>query len=112
MNTIERRYWIALNGPSCARTTIPFRVPKVSPTPNLLIGFPTEDEARAAQRICLEEPIVTVRQFIESLRGPRVRTGEIRFIEPAHPEPPTRGTTVWTESDVVQPALFPVVDVH
>ena len=94
----DRRYWIAINGPSCARTSIPLRHPKVSPTPDLLLGFPSPDEAREAQRICLEEPLTTVQQFIENLR-PRVRAGEVQWIQFDHPEPPTTGPTAWLEAD-------------
>jgi hypothetical protein len=95
----KARYWIAINGPSCARTTTPLRDPKVSPTPEQLIGFPSDEEARAAQRICLEEPMETVRQFLESLR-PHVRSGVIRVIQPSHPQPPSTGApTLWMEAD-------------
>jgi hypothetical protein len=94
----DRRYWIAINGPSCARTSIALREPKVSPTPYQLIGFPTDEEAREAQRICLEESPATVRQFMESLQ-PRVRSGVIRVIQPDHPEPPTTEQTAWLEAD-------------
>ena len=47
------RYWIALNGASCAMSSMPMRRPEVSPRPWQLIGLPTFEEAREAQRICL-----------------------------------------------------------
>jgi hypothetical protein len=91
------RYWIAINGPSCARTSVPMRHPTVSPTPEQLVGFPSELEARAAQRLCLEEPMPIVRRFFENLE-PHVRSGVVKIIQPAHPEPPTTGPTFWMDT--------------
>jgi hypothetical protein len=91
------RYWIALNGPSCAMFSVPLNSPVVSPIPEHLIGFPTMEEARQAQQICLNEPIDKVAQFFASLR-PAIKRGSIRVIKPEKPEPPTRGTTVWQDA--------------
>jgi len=90
------RYWIAINGASCAYSSIPMRDPKVTPTPQRLIGFPTLDEAVEAQLICLTAPLDEVRRFVESLR-PDVMSGRVRVITPEHPQPPTEGPTAWTE---------------
>jgi hypothetical protein len=49
------------------------------------------------QRICLQAPIAEVRKFVDSLR-PDVMSGRIRVIKHAHPQPPTKGPTMWTES--------------
>lgn len=89
-------YWIAINGPSCALTQMPMSEPKVTPTPQLLIGFPALQEAREAQRCCLHSPMGEVRRFLNSLR-PGVKAGRIRVIRPPHPQPTTRGPTAWTE---------------
>ena len=109
-DAMKERYWIAINGASCARTSFPLRKPFVTPTPFQLIGFPTFKESVEAQRILLHEPIETGFQFCESLM-PRVRNGEIVVIQPAHPQPPTTGPTMWTESEdlygVVQRVMQP-----
>jgi hypothetical protein len=90
------RWWIAINGASCARSSMPFTHPTVKPTPWQLIGFPTHKEACEAQRICLEEPIGRVAAFMQSLRQD-VLAGRVKVIQPEHPEPPTRGPTAWFE---------------
>jgi hypothetical protein len=94
----NERYWIAINGPSCALCAIPLHDPLVTPTPEQLFGFPTLKEAEEAQRICLMAPIKKVDRFLQGL-GTYVKTGRVRHIRPEHPQPPTRGSTAWTESD-------------
>jgi hypothetical protein len=91
------RYWIAINGASCAMSGVPFTEPKVTPTPRQLIGFPTIEEAAEAQDICLREPMDAVVRFFESLR-PDIDAGRVRVINPAHPQRSTRGQTAWTEN--------------
>jgi hypothetical protein len=99
MNTNER-YWIALNGSSCALSSLPMQNPLLTPTPEQLIGFPTWEEAEDAQRICLQASMDVIRGFFAGLR-PHVGSGRIRVIRPAHPQPPTSGPTMWTESTEV-----------
>jgi hypothetical protein len=103
------RYWIALNGPSCAMWSMPANSPVVSPIPEYLIGFPTLEEARRAQQICLNEPIGKVKEFFASLR-PRIASGKIRTIKPEKPEPPTRGTTVWQDAARQDPLMIKRVE--
>jgi hypothetical protein len=92
----DERYWIALNGASCALTSLPLRNPLVTPTPQQLLGFPTLKEAKRAQRICLQSSMNEVQRFFTSL-SPDVRAGRVRVINPEQPQPPTRGPTMWTE---------------
>jgi hypothetical protein len=89
-------YWIAINGPSCARAGFPMRSPSTHPVAQQLLGFPSEQESREAQEICLSAPMKLVRAYLKSL-APDVASGRIKVIQPAHPEPPTRGQTVWTD---------------
>ena len=63
-----RYYWIAINEHTVARSAFPMeQFPEVSPKPQLLLGFPTHDEAVEAQGKCLDEPIEKVRSFLEGL---------------------------------------------
>jgi hypothetical protein len=94
---MDKKYWIAINGSSCARSSLPMQNPMVTPTPEQMLGFPTVEEAQKAQRLCLQAPMNEVRKFMESLR-PDVKSGRIRVIQPAHPQPPTHDATMWTES--------------
>jgi hypothetical protein len=96
----EWKYWIALNGSSCAISSLPLRQPHVTPTPVELVGFPTFEEAYDAQQICLHAPIEEVRRFLRGLI-PDIRSGRLRLIQPKHPQPPTRGQTLWTDSSEV-----------
>jgi hypothetical protein len=92
----DERYWIALNGASCALTSLPLRNPLVTPTPQQLLGFPTLKEAKRAQRICLQSSMNEVQRFFTSL-SPDVRAGRVRVINPEQPQLPTRCPTMWTE---------------
>jgi hypothetical protein len=100
----EERYWIAINGPSCARSSLPMRNPRVTPTPQQLFGFLTPEEAQKAQHICLTAPIPEVKKFMRDLQ-PGVASGRVRYIRPEHPQPPTRGQTMWTEDEGVHQAV-------
>jgi hypothetical protein len=94
-------YWIAVNGASCAMSSAPMRHPVVIPTPEQMWGFHTLEEAERAQHVCLHQPIPEVIEFFQSLE-PHIHSGRIRYVRPAHPEPPTRGETMWVDdrSDV------------
>ena len=96
--TTEERYWIAINGASCAMSAMPLENPVCRPTPQQLIGFPTFEEARAAQRLCLTAPISEVRAFMRSL-VPHVLAGRVCVIEPEHPDPSTTGPTAWMDGE-------------
>ena len=96
----EWKYWIALNGSSCAICSLPLRHPHATPTPVQLIGFPTFEEAYDAQQICLHAPIGEVRRFQRALI-PDISSGRLRLIQPKHPQPPTQGPTLWTDSSEV-----------
>jgi hypothetical protein len=100
----DERYWIAINGSSCALSPLPMRNPKASPTPEQLIGFPTLEEAQFAQNLCLHAPMKKVRRFFANL-APDVHSGRIRVIRPAYPHPQTSGPTAWTEDTDVHQVL-------
>ena len=42
--TQDVRYWIAINGPTCALSALPWQNPMATPTPEQLLGFPTLEE--------------------------------------------------------------------
>jgi hypothetical protein len=92
----EWKYWIAINGASCAMSALPMRKPKVSPTPQQMLGFPTLEEAKHAQHVCLTAPLDDVKRFLASLSAD-VKAGRIIAITPANSEPPTYGPTMWLE---------------
>jgi hypothetical protein len=93
----EKKYWIALNGPSCAISRTPWMQPVTIPVAQQYLGFPTLEEAERAQDICLHQPDAEVQRFLESL-SPDVQSGRIRVIEPPSPQPPTKGAPWWLES--------------
>lgn len=93
----NERYWIAINGSSCALTSLPFQKPLCTPTPAQMLGFPTLEEAQHAQGVYLNATMDEVCSFLEGLR-PDVKSGRILVIQPTHPQPQTSGPTMWTES--------------
>ena len=100
----EERYWIAINGPTCAISALPLCQPLVTPTPQQLLGFPTYEEAYEAQQVCLTAPMDKVRQFLAGL-SPDVRKGRVRVIQPSHPQSPTGDVTMWTDSTEMHSAI-------
>lgn len=64
-------YWIAINGASCAIASAPMKNPKVTPTPQQLLGFPTFEAAKHAQTVCLTAPMGEVVRFLQSLAHER-----------------------------------------
>lgn len=95
---MSKMYWIAINGASCACSSAPWQEPVTSPVAQQLIGFPTLEEARKAQRICCLEPIESVERFFRRLLTEDIPSGRVRVIKPASPEPPTHGPTAWMEA--------------
>jgi hypothetical protein len=67
---------------------------KVKPTPQMLVGFATREEAADAQQLCLTAPISIVKKFMAGLKE-RFEKGEIIAIQFEKPEPTTRGETIW-----------------
>jgi hypothetical protein len=91
----KKYYWIAANGGSCARLSFPLPITVgVKPTPEYMLGFPTSEEAIETQEFMLTAPIPEVRKRLEGFRE-RVLSGEIIYIRPANPQPPTQGPTMW-----------------
>jgi hypothetical protein len=96
------RYWIAINGPSCSISPVPWRQPATRPVAEQYIGFPTFEEAENAQSICLHGSQTEMRDFFEGLR-PAVKTGRVQVIDSPFPQPYTRGTTRWMEAEDAPP---------
>lgn len=94
-----KRYWIAINGASCACSSMPWVHPLTKPVAQQLLGFRTLQEAREAQRICLQEPHESVERFFRALLMFDIPSGKVAVIKPPSPEPPTRGPTIWIERD-------------
>lgn len=88
------RYWIAINGSTCALRSFPLLNPTVIPTPQLLLGFLTLEEAQKAQKICLTAPIPEVKKFFKRCRRD-AKSGRVVYLRPSNPEPPTRQETLW-----------------
>jgi len=88
-------WWLAVNGASCAASSAP--LPSniiVSPTPEQLLGFRSRDDQIAAQKLLLNAPMEEVDRFMEAL-APKVKSGEVAYVRPEAPEPPTKGPTAW-----------------
>lgn len=96
-NEDDRRWWwLAINGSSCAANAVamPATV-KVSPTPEQLLGFRTRKEQIAAQRLLLTAPIEEVQRYMTNTVPSKFQSGEVAYVRPRYPEPPTQGPTQW-----------------
>ena len=88
-------WWIAINGASCTACFIPCTESvAVSPVPELLLGFKTQDEQLEVQHFLLTAPTDEVAKYMKSLPS-KIRSGEVHYIRPENPEPPTEGHSTW-----------------
>jgi|SRR4029453_10410433 hypothetical protein len=101
----EEKYWIAINGASCAISRVPWIEPVTIPVPRQYIGFPTLQEAEKAHSVCLRGSQTEMRDYFRSLRAD-VMAGRIRVINPPFPQPSTQGRTTYMESKDA-PAIAP-----
>jgi hypothetical protein len=89
-------HWIAINGASCALAGYPLPVPTVKPTPELLIGFPSHEEAVQAQIFLLTAPDNRLPPQLQEWRlRALLPESDIKIVMPEHPERPTTGATHW-----------------
>jgi len=96
--TNELWHWLAINGASCAASALPLPdTLRVIPTPEQLIGYRKREAQLAAQRLILTAPIEAVERYMQTL-PPKIAAGEIAYIRPQTPEPPTTGQTMWIAS--------------
>ena len=93
---LKEYYWLAVNGASVAVCPFPVSKDKIRcvPTPEQLIGFPTQKEQMESQQFLLAAEIQAVQRRMDEW-GPRMATGEMAYIMPDNPEPPTTGPTGW-----------------
>lgn len=91
----KRYWWLAINGASCAASFIdlPSTV-KVSPIPEQLLGYHTQDEQLTAQQFLLNAPIDEVTEYMQAMPD-RIQRKEVVYIRPENPEEPTHGPTLW-----------------
>jgi hypothetical protein len=95
LNKRRLLYWVAINGGSASVTPFPLPLTvKCFPTPQLLIGFETSQEARSFQTLALTAPIRVVRKEIDLMR----QNPKVVCIAPPKPQPPTRGSTNWSSN--------------
>jgi len=87
-------WWISINGASCAFCPVPSdAAPAVSPLPQAVVGFPTEEAARAAQHSCLNDPLHVVSEKARCWRNGEVGAVVVMF---PNPEPISEGQpTAW-----------------
>lgn len=92
-----RYFWLAINGPSVAISSIPLSTKvSVSPTPELLIGFEDFSEAKKIQHFLLTAKIRNVNKYIQTIPQ-KLKSNEVQHvIQPKKPEPCSH-TTLWSE---------------
>lgn len=87
-NAVKTYYWIAINGPSVAMSSLPLPTTvEVRPVPQVLLGFDSAEEASEALHFFLTASIPECKKRLRELAR-RAKRGEIVNIEPDNPEPP------------------------
>ena len=91
-----RLWWLAINGSSCAAWGFPCeKPPKVTPRPEILIGFRTEKEQLERQKFLLTAPVADIAAFFKQAIE---LSGDITLVRFSNPEPQTDGMTIWEGS--------------
>lgn len=95
-NATDEWWWLAVNGASCAASPVPIRSDDVQvfPIPEQLIGFRTREEQVKIQEFVMTAPIDDVNRYMTSLSA-AIDSGEVAYVRPQNPEPPTQGSTLW-----------------
>lgn len=89
-------YWLAINGASVAASSLPMPLTvTVRPIPEQLIGYRTRKAQFAAQEFLLTASISEVASFMANEMPGKIESGEVVYIRPNNPEPPTTGATLW-----------------
>jgi hypothetical protein len=92
----ELFYWLAINGPSVAASSIPMSCTvRVSPVPEQMIGFRSREEQLAIQKFLLTAPMSKVEKFMKEEMPRKLQNGEVVGIKLKNPEPYTTGQTLW-----------------
>jgi len=88
----QKYYWVAINGSAVPATLLcPMPTPTVTPTPQVLLGFPTRKKAADTQHFLLTAPVLACRGRLSALKG-REDVAFITFHDPGRVDPqvPTR----------------------
>lgn len=93
----KKWWWLAVNQASVAASATELTDPVVYPTPQQLIGYPTRESQLTQQRFLLDAPINDVKEYMTVTVPALLREGKLAYRKPRQPQPPTRGTTIWTE---------------
>jgi hypothetical protein len=69
----------------------------VIPTPEQLVGLPTQEEQLRFQKLCLEAPIeVLKKEFSRGYCQSKIQSDEWAYMVPQRPQPPSREGTLWS----------------
>lgn len=93
----DKWWWLAVNGASCAACFLQVRAEEleVTPVPEQLIGLPTRQKQLEIQHFLLTSSIDEVSRYMAALPV-KIKSGEVAYVRPHNPEPPTRGPTIWS----------------
>jgi hypothetical protein len=96
-------WWLAINGASCAASSIPLPDDVVvRPTPERLLGYRTQAEQLDDQHRFLHHPLDSVRNYVRQILPRKVRAGEIKQLIMQQPERPTTETQWIVGNDQIE----------
>lgn len=90
----EPCWWLAINGNSCAASPIAFPQTKlrVSPEPELLIGYYSQEEQCRMQAFFLEAKPIEIKEYLNKLPDDG-SNANLEWFKPENPQPPAAQTT-------------------
>ena len=99
MTDKRKWWWLAINGASCAASSFPVEKSRlcISPIPEIVIGYETQDEQIERQKFFLNAAIPDIERYLQGELMALVSIQQATAQRLPNPEPPTDGPTIWTD---------------
>lgn len=95
--TGKKLFWIAINGSSCSFSGVAMVWPfTVIPTPEILVGFKTEEEAYEAQQECLTCDASLLPKLVADWQS----KDDCFIVKVKNPQKQTDGQTAWINEPI------------
>jgi hypothetical protein len=97
MNQLKKLWWLALNGSTVSPSAMPFVNPIVTPTPEQLVGFPSQSEQLEVLQYLRTASATDKSRYICERMPKEVQAGRLVYKRLLESQPPSREGTNWTD---------------
>jgi hypothetical protein len=107
MNERKKLWWLAFNGTTVSPSLMPFVNPVVTPTPEQLLGFPSQSEQLEVLQYLRTASAADKNRYICERMPKEVQAGRLVYKRLFETQLPSREGTNWTEGGEIEiPALI------